>query len=448
MKLKAPINENYAATVVTIKNLIVLENCANVVHTSIFGNLVVVGKDTYVGEKGLYFPAETRLSDEFLHNNNLYRDNTKNKTVDEKGYFEDNGRIRCVKFRGHKSEGLFIPLGSLLFCTEAVDIAALQEGATFDQINGLTICEKYIPRTSRTPSTSQSTGKDGKKPKKVNRIVDGQFRFHSDTSQLGKNIWKVKPDSIISITNKLHGSSFVVSKILCRKKLKTLHKFLKKLGVPIVDTHYDGVYSSRKVIKNDDLNRDYNHFYKEDLWRNAYNDLEDFLLDGMTIYGEIVGFASNGASIQGGYDYDCNPKAADQDGKPYKLYIYRITLTTVSGQVVEFSAKQVQDWCKEKGLKAVPEYFYGKASDISVYGVMTEEQWQSAFLDKLLGAYNMEKDCEICKNKVPAEGFVLRIEGLEYDAYKLKSFRFRERETKELDKGTVDIETEESQGGE
>lgn len=445
MKLKTPINENYAATVVTIKNLIVLENCANVVHVSIFGNLVVVGKDTYVGEKGLFLPIETKLSDDFLHNNNLYRDNTKNKNIDEKGYFEDNGRIRCVKFRGHKSEGLFIPLGSLLFSAETTDVASLKEGDTFDEINGFKICEKYIPASNRTQSTKGSQNSNKKIAKKVSRLVAGQFRFHQDTSMLGKNIWRIKPDSIISISNKLHGSSFISSRILCKKKLNWFNSLLKKVGVPIIDTYYDSVWSSRKVIKNDDLNKDYGHFYGEDIWADVSRDLEPFIKDGMTIYGEIVGFTRSGKPIQGGYDYGYDPLG--QFNLPYGIYIYRITYTTVLGQVFEFSAKQVQDYCKEYGLKAVPEFFYGRASTLLSPGVLTEEQWQAELLDKLLTAYNMEKDCDICKNKVPAEGFVLRIEGPIYDAYKLKSFRFRERETKELDKGTVDIETEESQGG-
>src|SRR5688572_2243698 len=128
MNLKKPINENYAATMVEIKNIIGLENCDNVVHTSIFGNLVVVGKDTKIGHKGIFFPVETALSHEYLHNNNLYRDNTLNKNINEKGYFEEHGRIKCAKFRGNKSEGLFMPLASLLPFADATDVASLQVG--------------------------------------------------------------------------------------------------------------------------------------------------------------------------------------------------------------------------------------------------------------------------------------------------------------------------------
>ncbi len=55
--------------------------------------------------------------------------------------------------------------------------------------------------------------------------------------------------------------------------------------------------------------------------------------------------------------------------------------------------------------------------------------------------YN-EKDCFMCKNKLPEEGVVIRVEGLDLEAYKQKSSKFFELETKELDKGEVNIEDE------
>ena len=70
-----------------------------------------------------------------------------------------------------------------------------------------------------------------------------------------------------------------------------------------------------------------------------------------------------------------------------------------------------------------------------------DQKWEEEFLNELKSKYN-EKDCYICKNKVPEEGCVVRIEGNEFEAYKQKSTRFYELETKMLDKGEVDIEEE------
>ena len=49
----------------------------------------------------------------------------------------------------------------------------------------------------------------------------------------------------------------------------------------------------------------------------------------------------------------------------------------------------------------------------------------------------------MCDNPVPEEGIVVRKESLfNCESYKLKSFRFLEGESKQLDTGEVDIESE------
>jgi hypothetical protein len=445
MKLKSPINENYAGVFTTISTTVKLDNCDNVHHAIIFGNAVIVGKDVQVGSKGIFFPAETRLSEEYLHHNNLYRDNTLNKDINEKGYFELNGRIRCMRFRGHKSEGLFMPLSSLLFAAQVGEVAKMSERDTFDEINGIKICEKYVPKQNNTPSSGG--GKKGKvHAKKVSKLVENQFRFHSDTAMLGRNMHRIVPSTIMQLTNKLHGTSFVVANILCKKKLNWWERLIKKVYGGHTETEYDIIYSSRKVIKNDDLNKNYNHYYKEDVWKNAAELLRDVIPKGVTLYGECVGFTKGGRPIQEGYDYGYSAEFNTSDTKPYGVYIYRITYTNTDGKVFEMSAGQVQEWCKLNGVQAVPEFFYGKAKElVDSLNFGTLDAWRDALLTMLLTAYNMEEDCKLCKNKVPAEGMVLRIDdGLDYEAYKLKSFRFRERETKLLDAGEVDIETEQS----
>ena len=113
MKLNKPKNSNYAAIVVEISKLVPLENCNNVQAAIIFGNQVIVDKSVKIGDKGIYFPLECQLSKEYLSANNLYRKKELNLDQTKAGYFEENGRIRCVKFRGNKSEGLFMPLHSL-----------------------------------------------------------------------------------------------------------------------------------------------------------------------------------------------------------------------------------------------------------------------------------------------------------------------------------------------
>lgn len=438
--IKEPKNKNYCATIVEIKTLVPLPNCDNVQHAIIMGNSVVVGKDIQIGDIGLFFPVETQLSQAYLYANNLYRKSEMNSDPTQKGYFEENGRIRCVKFRQNKSEGLFMPIESIVSFIENLgkyeDIKnhpKLPIGLEFDELCGIEICNKYIPTYTKQPG--QGSGKINRKAsKKVkSKLVENQFRFHQDTSMLYKNLHRITPESLISITYKLHGTSGISSKILCLKPLKWYEKLFKKLGVNIVDTKYDYIYSSRKVIKNENLNSDVQHYYDVDIWGLAHKKLEEFLIDGMTLYYEIVGYLPNGCSIQPNYGYGCAQNT-------FEIYIYRITFTNISGKVIEFSARQVQDWCKQNGLKAVPQLFYGFASELSDER-MTEDNWRNKFLDNIKSKYN-EKDCFMCVNKVPEEGCVIRIEGIEFEAYKQKSNRFYELETKLLDKGVSDIETE------
>ena len=421
--MNKPKNSNYAAVVVRVDKIVPLENCDNVQAAIIMGNQIVVSKEVKVGDIGLFFPVETQLSKEYLSNNNLYRKSELNVDLEQKGYFEENGRIRCVKFRGHKSEGLFMPISSISF----TKFDLLNLGDEFDELNGIPICQKYVVNNNRI--SSQPSYKKNKSTKKhESKLVENQFHFHEDTSMLYKNLHKIHPEDLIHISYKMHGTSGISSYVLCKKKLTLIEKILKKLGVNIIDTEYDYIYSSRKVIKNEELNPEPNHYYSEDIWKIADSKLRPYLQKGMTFYYEIVGYLPNGGYIQKDFDYGC-------EVTKHAIYIYRITSTNVDGKVIEFSAKQVQDFCKQYGLNSVPELYYGYARDFYDYNSPEE------LLEIIKEQFN-EKDCYICKNKVPEEGCVIRIDGLEFEAYKQKSERFYEKETVLLDKGESNIEDE------
>lgn len=430
--MKEPKNANYAGVVVEVKNLITIENADRLAHVNFFGNIVIVSKDTEIGSRGIFFPLETALSKEFLSNNNLYRKGDLNKDKEKKGFFEENGRIKAVKLRGAKSMGFFIPLESLSYT--GFDVSSFELGDTFDELKGHEICKKYVNKVKRTEGSGNN--KNQKKKEKVSMLVSGQFNFHYDTSQLGRNIHMINPDDTISITKKLHRTSLVSSKVLCKKKLSFWNAIGKALGFDVKDTEYKNVYSSRRVVKNDDMKPTKNHFYTQDIWGLANDQLKDLLSDGMSVYAEIVGYLPDGGYIQKGYDYGCAINTFD-------VYVYRITYTNSSNQVYEFTAKQVQSWCKANGVKAVPELFYGKASGFDTpYDEEHQEleEWRDCLLKDLSDFY-LEQDCSICDNNVPDEGIVLKVENkLDVPAYKLKSFKFYQHESKQLDSGEENIE--------
>mgnify|MGYP001069055244 FL=1 len=146
--------------------------------------------------------------------------------------------------------------------------------------------------------------------------------------------------------------------------------------------------------------------------------------------------------IQKNYDYGCLPPVGDEAytyGKHFKVQIYRVTITDVSGKVHEFSAHEVQLWAQMVGLVPVEQYYYGYAKDLD-----PSEHWNENFLSKLANDKNFYMECNspTCDNKVPHEGIVIKIENMKSEAFKLKCFKFLDGEGKALDKGEVDIESE------
>ena len=432
-KISEKANPNYLAQIVKLENLRPHPNADKLQLCSIHGNNVIVSLDAKEGDIYVYFPLECAINKEFLSWSNSFSDKSLNADKEVAGFFGPKGRVRAVKLRGVASEGYAVPVEKFLAWID--DTLYLKEewiGQEFDLYDDILICEKYV-----NPLTLKKQNKDKKNQKKVVRepkVVDGQFRFHPDTLQLKKSIHNISPNDYISITRKLHGTSWVAGRLLCNKKLTRFEKILKRFGIKIQDTHYDLLWASRRVLKNGFLeieNKD--HFYSYDLWEEIAKSVEYAIQDSITLYGEAVGYTKTGAYIQDGYDYGCSVGQ-------FSTYIYRITTTNHSGQVYEFSHRQVKDYCERFGLNMVPEIYYGKAKDL--YPELSiNDHWHQNFLDRLIEDY-LEKDCELCKSKkVPDEGICLRKDIFDSEIYKLKSFKFLEWETKQLDNDNfVDIE--------
>src|ERR1035437_5432588 len=204
MNLKKAKDDNYAAVVVEIKTLVQLENCTNVQGAIIMGQQVIVGNDVKIGDIGLYFPLESQLSKEYLVANNLYRNADLNSDTTKKGYFDENGRIRCQKFVKHDSEGLFMPIESIEFTgVKASDLELTNE---FDELEGIEICRKYIVKANRIQGLP-GTGKAGRNmnDKMKDKMIENQFKFHADTSILYKNTHKIQAETIVHLSYKQHG---------------------------------------------------------------------------------------------------------------------------------------------------------------------------------------------------------------------------------------------------
>jgi len=443
MKLETPKNVNYAATVVELKDFVDLPNCDNVKHALIFGNSVVVSKACQAGEKGLYFPVECQLSPEFMGANNLFR-HAEWGNVDplKSGFFEQHGRVKAVKFRGNKSEGFFINLSCLDYISKSA-YTYVEVGDTVDKFGTHEICSKYIVGKSGNgtglPNTKAAELKDS--------FVDGQFKFHFDTDNLRKNIHKIQPIDVISISDKWHGTSAIYGKLLVNHQFGFFSKLLKKAGIRLEESTYKFAYSSRKVVKC------VGEKFGDDVWGVVAKEIEDKIPASYTVYGEIVGYKPDGSAIQaasGGraYHYGC----AERE---HKFVVYRVKTTNIEGKTLELTWPQMKQFCNKYGLQMVHELFYGPVTDILSFEPYAKEienpklalsTWQSDLLMEIEKLYMKDDMCVFNNNEVPAEGVVVRIDRLdECDSFKLKSFLFLMDETKKNDAGVIDMETQEAE---
>lgn len=447
-------NVNYLAKIVKIENfhkhsdpeVTKLKCCC------IDGFNIITGIDS---EPGLYvyFPTACCINPKFLSYANLYRHGELNVDQTKTGMFDDNGRVKAIRLRGELSEGFIIPIVVLenwVMSTVNVELK-VEEGTEFDSIehDGKTfwVNKKYIPKNTRTSGApgSGNSGK-GKQPKGLDKIIENQFRFHYDTVLIKKCPHVLHPSDLISITSKVHGTSGISAYVLCKQELNWKQKIARWLTGEEFDK-YDYLYSSRSVIKNQYYNKSVQGgFYGVDVWKYADDIVRPCLSKGMTAYYEIIGFLPNGGYIQKNYDYGCLPPVGDEAytyGKHFKVQIYRVTITDVSGKVHEFSAREVQLWAQMVGLVPVEQYYYGYAKDLYP-DLDPSEHWNENFLSKLANDKNFYMECNspTCDNKVPHEGIVIKIENMKSEAFKLKCFKFLDGEGKALDKGEIDIESE------
>lgn len=473
------INLNYAAKIVEIKDFIKHPNpkCERLKCCSIDGYSIAVGIDTVPGTY-VYFPIECAIDKTYLSANNLFRDKEKNADKEQSGFFEDNCRVKIIKLQGCPSEGFIMPIDSLYTWIEKVTslkeiISNLKVGFEFDMIDDYSLCKKYVIKEVRMPGQPGEGGKITKKLKaKTSKLIDNQFRFHYDTTLIKKCPYVITPDSLISITEKVHGTSGISAYILCKtpvyKTMKIVSWITNHITIPILrvfggrktesnidDEEYDYLWSSRSVVKNQYYNELVSGgYYGCDVWKYAHDIVQDKLTKGMTLYYEIIGYLPNGGAIQksGGsvFDYGFEQPTIEvgksytyEYGKHYGIQVYRVTYTNPDGRVFEFSARQVQQWCEKNGLIPVKQYYYGYAKDL-YKDLSVTEHWNENFMARLSNDANfyMEMNSPSCKNKVPHEGIVIKIENSLSQAYKLKCIKFLEKESKALDKGEIDIESE------
>lgn len=372
----------YCGYVTRLKNVRKHSNADRLQLADCFGNTVIVSLEYTEGQLGVYFPVDGQLSEEFCRVNDLVRRKDENGNACG-GYLDPEKRnIKAMKLRGEKSDGLFLPLTSLANFTTVSD---LKEGDTITVLNGVEICQKYIPK--RKASGEWHGGSKGRKTK-----VDfcPTFAQHVDTEQLAYNLSAFKTGDVVELTLKMHGTSGRTGYLPLRKEkpLNWFQKLFKKH--PDIYYEYGYVTGTRRVVLDNSHDGGY---YDDNSFRlRMAEKFEGKLRKGETVYYEIVGFVNEYTPIMASvknskisdkafskqygeetvFSYGCDPNG-EWEEKHYcaapdsldfdatipprcQVYVYRMTMTNEDGDVIEYSPEQMRLRCDQMGVKYVPVF--------------------------------------------------------------------------------------------
>ncbi len=340
---------------------------ADKIHVaSVLGERVIVSKEWEEGFVGLFFPPDTQLSDEFCHYNNLYRDSKLNVDKSKTGFFDSNRRVRCQPFLKVKSEGFFCELNAVDYLSAGGD-TQLNIGDQFDELNSEKICEKYYsPKTRNAINNAQK--------KKTKSVETPLFHKHVDTDQFKYHSDKIPVGALLSFHAKVHGTSHrsSYSKVV-REPNTTLDKIKDFFGM-FQRESWEYLTGTRNVVLYEDQYDKEGHHGPEQFRFDVTESLKPYLEKGMTIYGEIAGYA-NGSPIMGRHSPAAlKDKAYDKKyGKEivykygcvedtFRFHVYRITYTNEAGKELDFTDKQVMDWCATRDvlgpLEVHPPFIY------------------------------------------------------------------------------------------
>lgn len=445
--------------IVEIKELRPHTNADKLQLATFFGETVIVGLDTKIGDIGIYFPCDLQLSLEYCDANDLCRKRADGTAGT--GYLEREKRnITAIRLRGEKSYGLYVPLHSLAFT--GVDLSTFKVGDTIDTVGGISICQKYIPRRP-----NHAAAGSGNRTRKKRVPVAPLFAEHADTEQLAYNLGAFRSGDEIEITLKMHGTSGRTARLPVLKGYRRtiLDRIFRREGTPIYEDGY--VSGTRRVV----LENYEGGFYGDNSFREKHSKIfEGKLMKGETVYYEIVGFTDSGAPIMGDgnnekvgkdfvkqygktttFSYGCSPDKriykidewnnrviVDNPTPQSDIYVYRMTMTNEDGFVVEYTPDFMRYRCEQMGVKSVPVFWKGiitpttKSKDCQEYACWCNEWIGACGGEDAIG--NMVKEIAekfydgpdpIGKTHT-REGVVIRIVNRpKFTAYKHKNFEFK-----------------------
>lgn len=341
------------------------------------------------------------------------------------GFFGKNRKVRSMSFMKGKirSVGYVARVETLAFTG---DVSKLKEGTFISEINGVPIVNKFINEATRSAMGQ-------KKGIRIERELLG-LKMHQDTDQMYKHWDDFQPGDIITITEKLDGTSVRFGVVYAEKKLNWWQRQLNKIS-PLDISDKKLVVGTKRTLLSENKTGYYND---PGMYKEVAQQCEGKLYQGESVYGEIVGWLSNDSPLfkRGDvtFTYSCQPGER-------KFFVYAIKWTLPNGEQIQLPWDIVKQRANELGLQTVPEFH---SSKLPISKDPTNHSLAIALLKKVIEQETVGQST-LDKGHI-REGCVVRIDrGRNTIFYKSKSEEYYMLEDQfKNDDSNVDLE--EAQG--
>lgn len=409
---------NHKAIVAKITEVMPIPGADKIHVAVVLGERVIVSKEWGVGFEGILFPVDVQLSEEFCFENNLYRRSEMNKDKEKKGFFDDNRRVRAQPFLKVKSEGFFAGKECIAYAGDS----NLKLGESFDEVNGKKICQKYLTEKAKIARGNAVT-------KQAKKNYAPFFEKHVDSEQFKHYAENIPKGSLLSFHAKVHGTSARMAYTKVSVDLPKWKELVNKL-IPVFPTEkWEHVVGTRNVVLQDSNKEG---FHGSEQFRfDVMEKVKPFLEQGMTIYGEIAGFA-NGKPIMPKHSVEVlkDKQFTKKYGKDvtysygckeheFRFHVYRITYLNHEGENVDFTQAQLEKWCKDRDILATVEVHPPMVYD-------GDSVKLRALVESLTERPELLTEDYIDPSHV-SEGIIIRVDSgkMKPDFYKSKSYAFR-----------------------
>ena len=309
-----------------------------------------VQKDLTEDDLCIIFLPDGQLSKEYAEANDCIARVDPNTGERAGGFFGKNRKVRSMNFMKGKirSVGYVARVDTLAFTGAKLD--KLKEGTYISELNGVPIVKKFVNDATRK---AMALKKGIRREKELLGL-----KMHQDTDQMYKHWDDFAPGDLVTITEKLDGTSVRFGEVYAERKLNWAQRLINKIA-PLEKYEKKLVVGTRRTLLSDDKR---GYYDDPGIYKEVAQMCEGKLHQGESVYGEIVGWLSESSPLfkRGNvtFTYSCQPGER-------KFFVYAIKWTLPNGEEIQLPWEHVKVRAKELGLNHVPELYSTKISSVS-----------------------------------------------------------------------------------